>query len=362
MTAATSTALTVIDQVEQSPAVMLLDARSQALVDLLPDAEAVRRFRRVVTQALVKNPDLLNCTPESVVASVFEAAAMGLEPTGAAGGAHLVPYNTNIGSKDRPHWVKLAQLIPDYRGIIRLVTKPPSEIASMEARVVKEGDAFAYTLGSDAIVQHVPSLAPDRSTKATTHVYSIARLRAGGPPLHDVEDRAGIERVQKRGKERGFSPWASDWDEMAKKTIIKRHSKVLPVRPEIRSILIREDELAGDTDPAPRPVAPPAPTRASALAGRLRPTTEGQFHAPASWQAPTQPAAASQPAQAPADEVEGKSVDLPATDGLCGAENPYGGGPCGIAASVTHRMHREIVDGKPTTSWESSPATTKEGS
>jgi hypothetical protein len=116
----------------------------------------------------------------------------------------------------------------------------------MEARVVKEGDEFSYQLGTEAFVNHVPTLDPGRSAKATTHVYSIARLRRGGAPLVDVEDRAGIERVQKRGRQGGFSPWSTDWDEMAKKTIIKRHAKVLPVRPEIRSILVREDELGGD--------------------------------------------------------------------------------------------------------------------
>lgn len=283
---APSTALTVIERIEQSPAVLQLDARASALIELLPDEAAALRFRRVVIQALVKSPELLQCAPDSIVSAVFEAAAMGLEPTGAAGGAHLVSYNTNVGTKDSPRWEKRAQLIPDYRGIIRLVTKPPSDIVSMEARAVKEGDEFTYQLGSDAFVNHVPSLAPDRSTKATTHVYSIARLRAGGPPLVDVEDRAGIERVQKRGKERGFSPWTSDWDEMAKKTIIKRHAKVLPVRPEIRSILVREDDVAGD-EPAPAAAPVQGATRTSRLATRLRahsetapvePAFEGEAH------------------------------------------------------------------------------------
>jgi len=270
--ASTATALTVVDQVEQSPAIVMLGDRSAALLELLPDEAAALRFRRVATQALVKNPDLLQCTPESVVSSILEAAAMGLEPTGASGGAHLVPYNVNVGTKDKPRWVKQAQLIPDYRGIIRLVTKPPSDVVSMEARVVKEGDEFIYQLGSEAVVDHVPSLAADRSAKATTHVYSIARLRAGGAPLIDVEDRAGIERVQKRGKERGFSPWSSDWDEMAKKTIIKRHAKVLPVRPEIRSLLVREDELTGsvDREDPQTPAIPATGSRTTRLAARLQ--------------------------------------------------------------------------------------------
>lgn len=311
--ASTATALTVVDQVEKSPAVMMLDARSSALLELLPDEAAALRFRRVATQALVKNPDLLRCTPESVVSSIFEAAAMGLEPTGAAGGAHLVPYNVNVGTKDKPQWVKQAQLIPDYRGIIRLVTKPPSDVFSMEARVVKEGDEFRYQLGSDAFVEHTPTLSADRSAKATTHVYSIARLRAGGTPLIDVEDRAGIERVQKRGKERGFSPWSSDWDEMAKKTIIKRHAKVLPVRPEIRSLLTREDELSGtiDRDEPTGAAAAATGSRTSRLAARLGavPATEArqQDEEP---EAPTGVTDGESAAAAAGDEVEGESREV----------------------------------------------------
>lgn len=265
--ATASNALTIVDRVEQSPVVRMLDDRASALMELLPDQAAADRFRRVSVQAIVKNPDLLECTPESVILSIFEAAAQGLEPTGAAGGAHLVPYNVNVGTKQSPRYEKRAQLIPDYRGVIRLVTKPPSDVQSLEARVVKEGDEFEYALGLDPVVRHVPSLAPDRSARPTTHVYAIARLRDGSS-IPDVEDRAGIERIRGRGSKRGFSPWDSDWDEMAKKTIIKRLAKVLPVRPEIRSILVREDELASG-EPAVI-AAPQGPTAVARLGSRLR--------------------------------------------------------------------------------------------
>jgi recombination protein RecT len=269
--ASTATALV---RVEESPAVLALDARSQALLELLPDEAAATRFRRVVIQALTKNPELLECTPESIVTSVFEAAAQGLEPTGATGGAHLVPFNVNVGTRDNPRWEKRAQLIPDYRGVVQMVTRPdpvtkrPSEVVSIEARVVKEGDEFAYELGTEAWVRHVPTLAPDRSQKPTTHVYAVAHLRSG-PPKPDVEDRAGIERIRQRATKKGRpSPWDSDWDEMAKKTIVKRLAKLLPVRPEVRSILAREDEEPDD-DEAPATVSTRGPATAR-LAARIR--------------------------------------------------------------------------------------------
>jgi recombination protein RecT len=300
---APSTALTVVDRVEKSAAVMAIDANSQALVDLLPDAAAVSRFRRVVIQALMKNPELLECTPESVVRSVFEAAAMGLEPTGASGGAHLVPYNVKV-SKNPDRYEKQAQLIPDYRGVIRLVTKQPSEVVSLEARVAKEGDEFAYQLGTDAFVQHVPSLSPDRSAKATTHVYAVARLK-NGERIPDVMDRAEIAKIQGRGRGSAFSPWATDWDEMAKKTVIKRIAKNLPVRPEVRSILVREDELDdGGEGVEDQATATAGPTKASRLAARLAPK-------------PVEP-----PASTEGDVVEGSFIESPATPASAAPEAP----------------------------------------
>lgn len=261
MTATPTNALTIVERVEKSPAVLMLDARASALIDLLPDEAAAVRFRRVVIQAMTKNPDLLACSPESIVSAVFEAAAMGLEPTGAAGGAHLVPR------KGR------ATLVVDYRGVIQMVTRPdpsgrPSDVLSIETRAAKEGDEFDYALGTDAWVKHKPSLAANRSAKPTTHVYAIARLRSG-VSIPDVMDRAEVERIQKR-EPRGNGPWATDWDEMAKKTVIKRLAKVLPVRPEVRSLLTREDEL--DAEPTPAPEAAPAgASRTERLAARLRP-------------------------------------------------------------------------------------------
>lgn len=283
-------ALTIVERVEQSQAIALLDSRATALLELLPDAAAVSRFRRIVIQALAKNLELLECTPESVVLSVFEAATQGLEPTGAAGGAHLVPFRTKV-SKNPDRWEKRAQLIPDYRGIVQLVTKPridpktgrviaPSEVLAVEARVVKEGDEFSWTEGSDARVHHIPSLAADRSQKATTHVYAIARFRDGSYSKPEVMDRTEVERIRhKGGRGEAFSPWATDWDEMSRKTVVKRLSKLLPVSPEIRSILVREDELIGDVESGggAAPTAPAGPTKVSRLASRLGatpPTTE----------------------------------------------------------------------------------------
>jgi recombination protein RecT len=260
---APSRELALVQRVESSIVVQELEGRAEAFRQLLGTDEAVARFNRGVVLAITKNPDLLTCTPQSVLTACFEAAAQGLEPTGAAGGAHLVPYKKN--------GEKVAQLIPDYRGVIRLIMRD-GVVTSVEANVVKEGDEFSYQLGSDPWVQHTPSLAAGRSQKPTTHAYAVFRLRGAATPIVVVEDRAGIERVQNRGgRPSEKSPWSTDWDEMAKKTLVKRGSKLCPVDPAIRAILGREDELSGarDADPTVIDVTRPTGSRVAQLAARL---------------------------------------------------------------------------------------------
>lgn len=304
-------ALTIVERVEQSPAIVMLDSRSSGLLELLPSAAAVSRFRRIVIQAIAKTPALLECTPESLVLAVFEAAQNGLEPTGAVGGAHLVPFNEKV-AKNPDRWEKRVQMIPDYRGVIRLVTAPdpithaPSEVLAIEAGVVKEGDEFDYARGTEAWIAHKPSLQPDRSARATTHVYSVARLR-NGERLIEVMDRADVERIrQKRRNADAFSPWSTDWDEMGKKTVVKRHSKYLPVRPEVRSILARDDDEREDIAVDATPAAAPGQRKVDRLAQRLATA------APAETEAPSPDDAAAAPEQsAGEDVVEGTFEEVP---------------------------------------------------
>lgn len=270
--ASASTALTVQERVEQSVVAQQLSGQGRALVSLLGSELEVRRYQRLALQAIAKTPALQECTPDSLVLAIVEAAGMGLRHFG-AGGAWLVPYRVNVGSKDNPRWESHAQMIPDYRAIVAIITRKGSEVRALEARVVKEGDAFDFGEGDYGTwVEHKPSLDADRSQRVTTHIYTRAHLRAGGPPLYHVIDRGRAEAIRLRAKKKGaFSPWDSDWDEMAKKSCAKAHAKWLPVPADVLDLFAREDALsAGEPEPAPLAAVAREP-RTRQLAARLRP-------------------------------------------------------------------------------------------
>jgi recombination protein RecT len=221
----TSTAVAV-QQPPAHPIVAALDERMPALADMLPGGEdAAKRFKRVVIQAVVRNPDLMKCTPASIVSAVMESATIGIEPTGTLGGAYLVPY----GNK--------ATLIVGYRGLIELARRS-GEIESIEARVVREGDEFSYEYGTSAHVRHVPKL--EAGDRALTFVYGVAKLR-GGTTQFEVMTREQVEAIRSRSKSGNSGPWKTDYDEMARKTVVRRLVKYLPIAVEARDLIERDD-------------------------------------------------------------------------------------------------------------------------
>lgn len=246
-------------------ALKALDAELDRRRDVIASSAASMidpdRMRGVVLSAFTRNPELFECDPVSVVRAVVEAAQVGLEPTGAIGGAHLVPrWNSKARRKE-------AQLIIDYRGFVQLA-KRSGEVARITARVVREADEFDYQQGTDEWLRHKPALGVDPG--AFTYVYGIAYFRDGGSQF-DVMSAAQIEAHRQRFAPRNkagdiVGPWVSDPEEMWKKTVLRRLAKLLPLTVEARTVLAFEDEQAQDHGtPAPR-----AADRSAVLRGRLQ--------------------------------------------------------------------------------------------
>lgn len=187
----------------------------------LPKAMTPERLVRVVTTECRKTPALLNCAPESFLGAVLQCAQLGLEPGGALGHCYLLPFGNGKAKDGRPN----AQLIIGYRGMIDLARRS-GQIVSICAYTVHEKDHFEWRLGLDPDIQHVPSPEADRGKM--TYVYAVAKLKGGGVQF-EVMSRAEVEKVRKQSKAGSSGPWVTHFDEMAKKTVIRRLFKYLPV-------------------------------------------------------------------------------------------------------------------------------------
>jgi len=257
-----STAVAVAEAPEQEhPIITAIDAKMPQIAQMLPTGLDAVRFRRVAVQALVKNPDLWQCTPVSIVTAIVEAAQLGLEPTGLLGGAFLVPYNVNTGTRDNPKYEKRAQLIVGYRGLAELAWR--TDQMRIEARVVHRGDEFAYAFGTDPFIRHIPQMVDPGEV---THVYAVASLRGGGRQF-EVMSLEQVEAIRDRARHRN-PVWDSDFEEMARKTAVRRLVKYLPLSPQIRDRLSAEDDISYDDTPVVRVAAPAKDRRAAIVARR----------------------------------------------------------------------------------------------
>ena len=199
---------------------VLSDQFKKQLALAVPKHLNADRMARIAATELRKNKALLNTEPTSFLGSVMQAAQLGLEPGSALGQAYLVPYGNQC------------QLIIGYKGMIDLARRS-GQVLSLNAYAVREGDDFNFQLGLKPDIHHVPSLEADRIKKPITYVYAVATLKGGGYQF-EVMSRAEIEAVKAKAKSKNV--WNSYPEEMAKKTVIRRLFKYLPVSIEALEI------------------------------------------------------------------------------------------------------------------------------
>lgn len=192
----------------------------------LPKLVTPERFIRVALTCLNKNPKLAACTQDSLLACLLDCAALGIEPDGRR--AHLIPY----GDK--------CTLIIDYKGIAELVRRS-GEVSTLHCGIVYPSDDFDYAFGTGQFLKHKPTIQPRGKDEKPMCVYSYVKLKDGQEDF-DVMSIDDIERVRKRSRAGNNGPWVTDFDEMAKKSVFRRHSKWLPLSPELRDKIEKDDD------------------------------------------------------------------------------------------------------------------------
>lgn len=197
------------------------DAMREQFARALPKHLSPERFARVAITALTRTPKLSECTPASMMKCLLDLSAMGLEPDGRR--AHLIPYG------------KEATLIIDYKGLVELIRRS-GDVASIRAETVCEKDSFTWTNGQ---VNHAIDWRQPRGKVQA--VYAEAVMKSGERQTA-VMTFDEVEGIRKRSKAGNAGPWVTDWAEMAKKTAVRRLSKMLPLSSEIMEHVTKDDD------------------------------------------------------------------------------------------------------------------------
>ncbi|MDR0580914.1 MAG: recombinase RecT [Holosporaceae bacterium] len=213
------------------------------------DAE---RFLLLAKIAINNSPRLQECDGASTLSCLVKAAQLGLY-IGFCD-AYLVPYKTTC------------TLQIGYQGMLKLLYR--SGMTSMKANVVYENDQFEYVDGTESKIVHKRAFG-DR--KNFVCAYAIAQT--GEFTQIEIMDKREIDFIRSRSKAAQDMPWRDFYDEMAKKTVIKRLFKRLPQENFDPSVIeaIRSDDPLVEKNNAPERSHIPmdVPTRSAAIVGMI---------------------------------------------------------------------------------------------
>jgi recombination protein RecT len=116
---------------------------------------------------------------------------------------------------------------------------------TIRAEVVCEHDEFDWVNGE--VTHKVNWRKPRGEAQA---VYAEGKTKDGEVQTATMT-REEVDAIRKRSKSGGNGPWVTDWAEMAKKTAVRRLAKMLPLSPEFRDALDKDDDKLAERDVTP---------------------------------------------------------------------------------------------------------------
>lgn len=202
----------------------------------LPSVITPERFTRIVLSAISVNPKLGSCTPQSFLGAMMTSAQLGLEVNTPLGQAYVLPY-MNKG-------VMEAQFQLGYKGLIDLAYRS-GEVEVIQAHIVHENDEFECQYGLDPKLTHKPA---DKDRGEPVKVYAVFKTKSGGFGFEvmSMDDVRAHASKYSKAYGSGFSPWKTNFEEMAKKTVLKRVLKYAPLKSDFVRATVQDEVIKKD--------------------------------------------------------------------------------------------------------------------
>ncbi len=220
----------------------LVKANWSRLSATLPKHMNADRFLQLAISTVNQTPELAICQPVEVLSCLMKCSTLGLEPDAVdgLGRAYIIP--TKIKGRQS------CRFQIGYKGMLELMDRS-GQIKSKNIIAIYEDDNIQLTLDENG-VPHLHTAPVNFNAVHTPEtlqfVFMHVEFLAGG--YHNAYmTKAEIEKIRKRstaamsGKS---SPWDTDYEQMAKKTLIRREFKYMPI-----SIDIQQAVAADDTTP-----------------------------------------------------------------------------------------------------------------
>lgn len=227
---------------EPKPTPFALARQKVSAILLSPDAKnhiapylhhgvSLERVVSTIHQVVAENPELLECTPTSLIMAVSKGVNWDLE---FGDTVHLVPFNVKISKKDEKpeRYEKRAQALRDYKGDIELV-KASGAARAVDAQCFYENEPFKYEQGTNPYIEHRP-IVDERKRGRMLGAYAWARINVHSLKI-TVMSATEIDAIRQESSKKWKKGPLPEW--YACKTVIHRVTKTLPKNRKLVAVL-----------------------------------------------------------------------------------------------------------------------------
>ena len=197
--------------------------------DLLPPDISVEQFRSAMFLELSGRPTLANCTQQSLRDGVIKAAMYGLLP---GRDCHLLPFKNRKGGNTQ------ATFVANYFGTL-LALERSGKVRKAFAQAVYEHDTFTFDFLQETY-SHVPAMIAGKEPGKVLFYYGAVQTTDGAWHVEPMSLKE-IDGIRRRAPAHDEGPWVTDFDQMAKKTALKRIAKFVRLTPKVTELFAEDD-------------------------------------------------------------------------------------------------------------------------
>lgn len=217
----------------------LFKTRTQAMSSILPKHLKPERLMNVAMFNIARTPKLLECTPESLLASLMRCSEYGLEP-GPQGHIWLIPRWNNKSGKNE------CQAQIGKWGLQELAWRSGELEAPPRTSSVYSNDIFKETRGLEQNLIHEPcDLSQERGD--FIGAYAVAQIKGASEKTFLFMSKADIDKRRAASQTGNSGPWVDWYAEMAEGTVLKALCKRLPMSSE-KSLALKAKLSAEDSE------------------------------------------------------------------------------------------------------------------
>lgn len=210
------------------------------------DELRARNFLSKVFATANNNPEILDCTPDSLVAAAIKSATLNLDPNPYLGHTWFVPYRNN----KKEGCPKEIQFQIGARGYKELANRSEN-VLFIRSDIVKENDFFKHSktiiprIENNIVIveeelDHRPAQT-NRGKAIAFYAEALIKKKDCLVKAHLVMSKEDALRY--KGFAKTKIVWDQFEDEMCEKTVLKHFCKELPLSTEIQSEMLNDNAV-----------------------------------------------------------------------------------------------------------------------